>query len=61
MDKEEIEKIKTDEIALMRFAFKYLKYILMLEETLTVKEEYKKGKHSPEAEGLVPETKDEKK
>jgi len=42
IDKEEVEKIKTDEIALMKFGFKYLKYILMLEETLKVKEEYKK-------------------
>jgi Fe-S-cluster containining protein len=42
IDKEEVEKIKTDEIALMKFGFKYLKYILMLEETLKVKEGYKK-------------------
>jgi Fe-S-cluster containining protein len=40
VDSEEIEKIKTDEIALMKFGFKYLKYILMLEETLKVKEEF---------------------
>ena len=40
IDKEEIEKIKNDEIALMKFGFKYLKYILMLENTLKVKEEY---------------------
>ena len=40
VDSDEIEKIKTDEIALMKFGFKYLKYILMLEETLKVKEEY---------------------
>jgi hypothetical protein len=51
IDKEEVEKIKTDEIALMKFGFKYLKYVLMLEETLKVKEEYKKRKHPPEAEG----------
>jgi Fe-S-cluster containining protein len=36
IDKEDVEKIKTDEIALMKFGFKYLKYILMLEETLKV-------------------------
>jgi uncharacterized protein len=42
VDNDEVEKIKTDEIALMKFGFKYLKYILMLEETLKVKEEYKK-------------------
>ena len=52
IDKEEVEKIKIDEIALMKFGFKYLKYILMLEETLKVKEEHKKEKHPPEAEGL---------
>ena len=40
VESEEIEKIKTDEIALMKFGFKYLKFILMLEETLKVKEEY---------------------
>ncbi len=42
LDKVELEKIKSDEIALMKFGFKYLKYVLMLEETLKVKEEYKK-------------------
>jgi Fe-S-cluster containining protein len=54
IDKEEVEKIKTDEIALMKFGFKYLKYILMLEETLKVKEEYKKVKQPPEAESPHP-------
>ncbi|MCG6534189.1 MAG: hypothetical protein L7F78_05745, partial [Syntrophales bacterium LBB04] len=49
IDKEEVEKIKTDEIALMKFGFRYLKYILMLEETLKIKEEYKKKKQPPEA------------
>jgi hypothetical protein len=49
IDKEEVEKIKTDEIALMKFGFKYLKYVLMLEETLKVKEAAKKRKHPPEA------------
>ncbi len=39
IDKVKVEKIKTDEIALMKFGFKYLKYILMLEETLKVKKE----------------------
>lgn len=42
IDKKEVERIKTDEIELMRFGFKYLKFVLMLEETLKVKEEYKK-------------------
>jgi Fe-S-cluster containining protein len=39
---EEIEKTKDDEIALMKLGFKYIKFILMLEETLKVKEKYKK-------------------
>jgi hypothetical protein len=34
IDNEYVEEIKTDEIALMKFGFKYLKYILMIEETL---------------------------
>jgi len=51
IDNEEVKKIKADEIALMKFGFKYLKYVLMLEETLKVKEKYKKVKHLPEAEG----------
>jgi len=42
IDKEEVKKMKTDEIALMKFGFKYLKYILMLEETLRLKEGYKR-------------------
>jgi Fe-S-cluster containining protein len=42
IDKDEIEKIRTDEVALMKLGFKYIKYILMLEETLKVKEKYKK-------------------
>jgi len=42
IDKEEIEKIKTDEIALMKLGFKYIKYLLMLEETLKVKKEHLK-------------------
>jgi len=42
IDHEEVEKMKTDDIALMKFGFKYLKYILMLEETLKVKAEHQK-------------------
>lgn len=37
----------SDEVALMKFGFKYLKYLLMLEESLKVKPkalEAKKGK-----------------
>ena len=45
IDKEEVEKIKTDEIALMKLGFKYIKYLLMVEEALKVRKEYiKKGK-----------------
>jgi uncharacterized protein len=39
---EAIEKVKNDEIALMKLAFKYIKFLLMLEETLKVKEQYRK-------------------
>lgn len=42
IDIKEVEKMQSDDITLMKFGFKYLKYILMLEETLKVKEEYKK-------------------
>lgn len=41
---EEIEKMKTDEVALMKFGFKYLKYLLMMEESLKVKPEVIKAK-----------------
>jgi hypothetical protein len=34
---EEVEKIKTDDVAVMKLGFKYIKYLLMLEETLKVK------------------------
>lgn len=36
--KEEAEKIRTDETALMKFAFRYIKYLMMMEEALKVKE-----------------------
>jgi len=38
LDKETVERIKTSDIDLMKFGFKYIKYILMLEQTLKVKE-----------------------
>jgi hypothetical protein len=45
IDKREVERMKTDDVSLMKFGFRYLKYILMMEETLKLKEEYKpKGK-----------------
>lgn len=40
----EVENIKTDDIALMKLGFRYSKYILLLEETMKVREEYKKQK-----------------
>lgn len=39
---EEVDKLKTDEIALMQFGFKYLKHFLMLERVLDLKDEFKK-------------------
>lgn len=42
INEEEVEKIRTDEIALMTLGFKYIKYLLMLEETLKVKKEHLK-------------------
>ncbi len=42
LENDVVEKIKSDDIELMKFGFKYLKYILMLEETLKIKEEYQK-------------------
>jgi Fe-S-cluster containining protein len=39
IDDETIKKLKSDETELMKFGFKYLKYILMLEQTLSLKDE----------------------
>lgn len=36
---EEVERIGKDETELMKFAFKYIKYILMMEESLKVRQE----------------------
>jgi Fe-S-cluster containining protein len=44
IDKEEADRIKTDEIALMKFGFKYIKFLLMLEDTMKVKKEHLKNK-----------------
>jgi len=38
LDDKIVEKIKTDEAELMKFGFKYIKCIMMLEQTLKVKE-----------------------
>ena len=35
--KDDVEKIKIEEIALMKLGFRYIKYLLMLEETLKLK------------------------
>jgi hypothetical protein len=35
---EEAEKMRTDDVALMKFGFRYLKYLMMLEQSLKVKE-----------------------
>lgn len=42
LDPEEVEKFKDDDVALMKFGFRYMKYMLMLEETLMLKEEHRK-------------------
>jgi len=42
IDASELEQIRTDDVALMKLGFKYVKFLLMLEETLKVKEKYKK-------------------
>ena len=48
IDKDEIEKIRTDEVALMKLGFKYLKYLMMMEEALKVKPEVVKAKKAKE-------------
>ena len=40
IDKDEVEKVKTDEIALMKLGFKYIKYLLMIEEALKVRKRF---------------------
>ncbi len=42
VDADEVDRMRDDDVALMKFAFKYLKYILMLEQTLKIKEEFLK-------------------
>ncbi len=47
IDDETVEKIKTDDVELIQFGVKYIKYIMMLEETLKLKndaEKYRKVK-----------------
>ncbi len=42
IDLDEIEQIKTDDIALMKIGFRYVKYLLLLEETMKVRDKYLK-------------------
>lgn len=47
VDNETVEKIRNDEVELIQFAVKYIKYVMMLEESLKVKkdaEKYRKKK-----------------
>ena len=44
IDAETLEKIKNDEVELIKFGAKYIKYVMMLEETLKVKEEVLKAR-----------------
>ena len=44
---EEAEEIKTSEEALMKLSFKYLKFMLGMEQALNVKREFIKGKDKP--------------
>jgi hypothetical protein len=37
LEEEEIERIKDDDVALMKFGFEYLKYILKLEDNLKIR------------------------
>jgi Fe-S-cluster containining protein len=43
IEKDEIDRLKNDEVSLMKFGFKYLKYLLMMEETLKAKPEAMKA------------------
>ncbi|MBI5057916.1 MAG: YkgJ family cysteine cluster protein [Nitrospirae bacterium] len=44
IDKETVEKIRTDEVELMLFGVRYIKYVMMLDQTLQVKEEVLKAR-----------------
>lgn len=39
IDKDEIERIKTDDVALMKLGFKYIKFLLLLEDSIKVKKQ----------------------
>jgi hypothetical protein len=42
IEKDLVEKIKTDDVALMKLGFKYIKFLLLLEDALAIKQEYLK-------------------
>jgi uncharacterized protein len=42
IEKELVEEIKNDDVALMKLGFKYIKFLLLLEDALMVKKEYLK-------------------
>jgi len=44
IDDETVEKIKTDDVELIQFGVKYIKYVMMLEESLTLKKDAEKYK-----------------
>ncbi|MBI5740816.1 MAG: YkgJ family cysteine cluster protein [Nitrospirae bacterium] len=44
LDEQTVEKIRTDDIELVKFGARYIKYIMMLEESLKVKDEALKEK-----------------
>ncbi len=44
IDEETVEKIKTDDVELIQFGVKYIKYVMMLEESLTLKKDAEKYK-----------------
>jgi Fe-S-cluster containining protein len=42
IDNDTVEKIRTDDVELIQFGVKYIQYVMMLEETLTLKEDAEK-------------------
>ncbi len=47
VDPETIAAIKEDDVALMKFAFKYLKYLLVIEQSLKLKEQKSESAQPP--------------
>lgn len=44
IDKDEIEKIRTEDVSLLKLGFKYVKFLLMLEDGMKVRKEYLKNR-----------------